>query len=248
MKRTLALTAALFLIANSYGQKPAYIYEGYVGSDDQLDPKKLHKWAAQKLSDYNGVYHFGESEGETDLLVIAHDSSLVLQSFANDWGKVDNRKVETWRKSVKVLRGVKIMNNAFVSDSMNGFFMVYDLEKGKMSGIIVPDNPGKIDTVEFGGRERLDVEKFWFFKGEYPELSYKMPDTSYFKSRSKEQLQVMRNEIYARYGQRFAKGGKMYAYFSTKKWYEPFRDNVQMCLTDIELRNITLIKYFESGD
>lgn len=55
----------------------------------------------------------------------------------------------------------------------------------------------------------------------------------------------MRNEIYARYGQRFAKGGKMYAYFSTKKWYASFRDNVQRCLTDIELRNIALIKYFE---
>jgi hypothetical protein len=106
----------------------------------------------------------------------------------------------------------------------------------------------KIDTVEFGERNYA-LDKFWFFeKGDYTELSYRLPDTSYFKSRSKEQLQVMRNEIYARYGRRFAKGGKMYAYFSKKKWYAPFRDNVQMCLTDIELRNIALIKYFEGSN
>ena len=248
MKRTIAFAIAFFVIVNSYGQKPSFVYEGYVGSDDVLDPKKLHKWEAQKLSDYNGIYHFGESEGETDLLVIAHDSSLVLEIFANDWGKVDNQKRETWRKKAQVFRGVKITNNAFVSDSLNGFFMSYDLAKGKMYGIIVPDNPGKMDTAEFGNRKSSVIEHFYFFKGDYPELSYKLPDTSYFKSRSKEELQVMRNEIYARYGQRFAKGGKMYAYFSKKEWYSPSRDNVQMCLTEIELRNIALIKYLESAD
>jgi hypothetical protein len=90
MKIITALTIGCFLLLSVYGQKPTYVFQGYVRSDEQLDPKKLYKWESSKLSVYNGVYHFGESEGEWELLVIGTDSGLILQAFFNDWGKVDN--------------------------------------------------------------------------------------------------------------------------------------------------------------
>jgi hypothetical protein len=248
MKIIIALSIACLLLLNANGQRPSYVFQGYVGSDDTLNPKKLYKWEAQKLSAYNGVYDFGESEGEWELLVIATDSGLVLQSFHFEWGKVDNIEGYTFRKRVRVYRNVKVSSNKFISDSLTGFFMTYNTSELKRNGIILLKNPAKIDTVEFG-RKYDSLDKFWFFKkGDYGELSYELPDTSYFRSRSKEQLFFMRNEIYARYGQRFAKGGKAYAYFSKKGWYAPFRDNVQMCLTEIEFRNIALIKYFERSN
>src|ERR1700756_4902692 len=100
MEKITALTIALFLMLSSYSQKPGYVYQGYIDSDEQLNPKKLSKWVSKDLSAYNGIYHFGESEAEWDLLVIAYDSSLVLQTFSNNWGRVDNSESETWRKSV----------------------------------------------------------------------------------------------------------------------------------------------------
>src|SRR5579863_259192 len=160
MKIIIALSIACFLLLSANGQRPTYVFQGYVGSDDTLNPKKLYKWEAQTLSVYNGVYHFGESEGEWELLVIATDSGLVLQSFHNDWGKVDNIEGETFRKRVRVYRNVRVSNNKFISDSLTGFFMTYNTSEGKKNGIILPESPAKTDSVEFG-RKYDSLNKFW---------------------------------------------------------------------------------------
>ncbi len=55
----------------------------------------------------------------------------------------------------------------------------------------------------------------------------------------------MRNEIFARYGMRFNRSGKMYAHFIKKDWYNPCRDNVSQWLTDIEKKNIAKIALLE---
>jgi hypothetical protein len=220
---------------------------GMPDSDDTLEIKSIHKWSADNAAAYNGIYHFGESEAELDMLVIGYDSGLVVQLFRNDWGKVDGEKGEFWRKKAEVFRKLNLTGNKFVSGYEFGYFVTYGKEKGLLWG----GNPDRIitDTMEYGARESGDLTQFWFFQeGDYPELSLKIQGDDYFNNRTKEQLQVMRNEIYARYGQRFVKGGAMYAWFSKKKWYRPFRDNVQECLTAIELRNIAAIKKYETID
>ena len=58
-------------------------------------------------------------------------------------------------------------------------------------------------------------------------------------------LQVMRNEIFARYGYKFKSGGEMDSYFSTQRWYIPRFDDVTDQLTDIERLNIALIQTLE---
>lgn len=247
MRILILLGGLIFLSYFSFGQKPKYVYVGMPDSDDTLAIKDIHGWLAESASAYNGVYHFGESEGEVEMLVIAYDSGMVVQVFSNDWGKVDNYKGDTWRKKAEVFRAPKLTGNKFVSGNNAVHFVTYGKEKGILWGA-GRDKP-VTDTMEYGARTDTDLTKFWFFrKGDYPELSCKIQSSDYFKDRTKEQLQVMRNEIYARYGQRFIKTGAMYGWFSTKKWYMPFRDNVQDCLTAIELRNIETIKQFEKID
>ena len=58
-------------------------------------------------------------------------------------------------------------------------------------------------------------------------------------------LQVMRNEIYARYGYKFKAGGEMDGYFCTQDWYTPQYDDVASKLTEIERINIALIQVLE---
>jgi hypothetical protein len=58
-------------------------------------------------------------------------------------------------------------------------------------------------------------------------------------------LQLMRNEIFARYGYKFRAGGEMDSFFSTQDWYWPQFDDVTSKLTEIERINIELIQVLE---
>lgn len=58
-------------------------------------------------------------------------------------------------------------------------------------------------------------------------------------------LRIMRNEIYARRGLRFAGGGEMQQHFESKDWYHPEADNVSDRLTELDALNIAMIRRVE---
>jgi hypothetical protein len=60
-------------------------------------------------------------------------------------------------------------------------------------------------------------------------------------------LEIMRNEIYARHGLCF-KGKYLKSYFEQEQWYIPASVDVRDQLTDVEKKNIALIKKFEKYD
>lgn len=80
--------------------------------------------------------------------------------------------------------------------------------------------------------------------GEYPQASDRYLSADDLQGMSKDELQVMRNEIYARHCYIF-KTEKMQEYFSGRPWYSPLHNNVDDMLSDIEKANIKLIKSFE---
>lgn len=82
--------------------------------------------------------------------------------------------------------------------------------------------------------------------GKYPfaSMRYLTPDD--LKHRTKQELKLMRNEIYARHGYTF-QTPELQSYFHKQKWYEPLHDNeaVVKALTAIERKNVRLIKTYE---
>ena len=58
-------------------------------------------------------------------------------------------------------------------------------------------------------------------------------------------LRIMRNEIYARRGLRFAGGGEMQRHFESKDWYHPEADDVSDRLTELDALNIAMIRRAE---
>ncbi|MCV9387758.1 YARHG domain-containing protein [Reichenbachiella ulvae] len=64
------------------------------------------------------------------------------------------------------------------------------------------------------------------------------------KGKAEEELRLMRNEIFARYGYIF-KSEKLTEYFSTKPWYSPKNSNVESKLTEVDKINIQRILKFE---
>lgn len=65
-------------------------------------------------------------------------------------------------------------------------------------------------------------------------------DFSNIKDKNLSELRIARNEIFAKYGYIF-KSKELNEYFQQKDWYEPKFSNVDVLLTEIDKKNITLI-------
>lgn len=81
--------------------------------------------------------------------------------------------------------------------------------------------------------------------GDYPEGSTRYLTYSDIAGKSKWELSVMRNEIFARHGYIFRKNMAIRDHFMRQSWYEPRYYNVEHLLTDIERYNVEFIKSFE---
>jgi hypothetical protein len=80
--------------------------------------------------------------------------------------------------------------------------------------------------------------------GQYPQASQRLLKENDVNNLMKEELEAMRNEIFARHGYCF-KRKNMRELFEDKDWYIPNTVDVKKDLTDIEKKNIALIKRFE---
>jgi hypothetical protein len=243
--RKLFYSIGLLLAAHctAWCQTPSHIMLGYT---EEIDAKQVKLWKSVNLSEYTGSYGFGESEAEWELIVLQVDSFLTFQAISHYWGKDAKsflRKVENFKK-------VPVQNGRFHVGDLTGYFAVY-MEDGKsrkgivLTGKIVNATSSK-DSGEFGPKDPYDLNET--FSGKYPQLSYKIIDDAWLKSQSKDDLQLMRNEILARYGMRFQQGGKMFNYFSKQEWYVPQHDNVLTLLTEIEKRNLEKIQRIEKNN
>lgn len=78
----------------------------------------------------------------------------------------------------------------------------------------------------------------------YPQVSDTKLEYVNLEMLSKDQLKIMRNEVFAVYGYIF-KTEPLKSHFAAMPWYKPERENVDDYLTDIEKENIALIKQVE---
>ncbi len=97
----------------------------------------------------------------------------------------------------------------------------------------------KIESQEI--LKRFDIE----LNGNYTQASEKLLTPEELKEYTKKELNLMKNEIYARYGYRF-KSRPLSDYFNKQKWYRPQKNNVDRYFSHFELENIKLIKQIEA--
>jgi len=128
-------------------------------------------------------------------------------------------------------------------DQYDGTFdFTIDTEKNVLKGKWIPfkakGNAPKTFT--------LEKKEFVYSTthGDYPKASQELLTEADVENLNAEELEVMRNEIYARHGYSF-KNKKMRYYFEEKDWYMPMGIDVRDELTDIEAKNIELIYRYE---
>lgn len=92
----------------------------------------------------------------------------------------------------------------------------------------------------------LQRKAFKYLKdvGEYPQASQRLLKEKDVENLAKQELEMMRNEIFARHGYCFKKK-HLREQFENKDWYIPNTVDVRKDLTEIETKNIFLIKRYE---
>ena len=92
----------------------------------------------------------------------------------------------------------------------------------------------------------LERRKFEYRKdvGNWPEASQRLLKAADVENLPKSELEFMRNEIFARHGYCFAKK-ELRQQFENEDWYVPNTVDIRGFLTDIEKKNIALIKRYE---
>lgn len=90
--------------------------------------------------------------------------------------------------------------------------------------------------------ERLTPMERGILPGIYPQASTRYLDMDDLAGKSAWELQVMRNEVFARYGYIFKRNKDIKNYFESQSWYVPKYYNVDHMLNQYEKRNVNFIK------
>ncbi|SRR5690554_1282100 len=208
----------------------------------EIEDSAVKPWLTKVHTEYAGVYHFGESESESNLKIFFSGPLIVGQIKSGYW----EEGTGIWKWKYVNLSNIEIQKNGqFKSDQYNGQFVTYSSHKLIHKGLKI-SNPWNtwLPNGEYEVGIRLKKDPFDYL-GRYPQASFKLLTLSEIETFSKENLQIMRNEIFARYGYIFTKGGEMDKYFKTQNWYHSQHKNVNSFLTELELLNIELIKIAE---
>ena len=111
-----------------------------------------------------------------------------------------------------------------------------------------PDNEYENGWVKDGSKPRFSLYKIATSQPDFPLISDHVMTLSELRlhagTPALQNLKIMRNEIFARYGYRF-KTKDMADYFGIKAWYVPQYDDVTSMLTEIENINVALIQELE---
>ena len=124
MKTIIAIFCLIYFSNLSFSQ--AFVHK----DQEKIDPSKIEKWYLEEKSGYQGVYYFGFSEGESDLILIVTGDSCYAQLKRGKF--IDNGRDFIW--DYLPLKNVRIEGNKFYSDLSNGEFALYN---GKTQGLII---------------------------------------------------------------------------------------------------------------
>lgn len=234
MKNILSLL--LSLVASSLvGQ-----YIGYT----PIKETNIRPWIPKISIEYDGNYHFGDSEGESTLSLF-HSGTHIIAQIKNGTWNVDGTD---WVWVYKNLSNVKIdSKGTFSSDEYHGHFVFHSAPDKSMKCLQIYDSwsgvTEKPSEYELGWKINSTVQDM--FPGNYTQASLRVLTSSELSNMSYSELQLMRNEIFARYGYQFKEGGTMGTYFRSQKWYRPQHSNVNEFLSILEKQNLELIQKIE---
>lgn len=239
MKRGILFIVFLVSIWQCFGQQTDTIFIAYVSSrSEEIKFSSIKKFENPKPYDYQGSYHFGESESESQLEIIYSNDKFFARSEFMNWG---NHSLEYEREYIEYANGKIYLGKTSYElfTCVKTVFMT--LEKGTKGLVSYYDENMEDKIIHRYVQFNKDNGAIKNLVGKYPEASFiklNIPDLILY---SKHDLKIMRNEIFARNGYVFKEGGEMDTYFLQKKWYASMPKTNNVNLNDIEKHNVDLI-------
>lgn len=231
MNRTLIIL--LFFCNITYGQ---------IMSDEQIDESNIIAWTEDSKEAYEGAYFFGFSEVESQFTLSVDEDVVCAQVRSYEWVESEDDNIIGWKPVYENYTNVSIEGNKFFSDQSNGEFVLYNNQKC-LKLDTPPFQMGDEGDFELG--ERGDKNYSEYYSGRFTQTIFEIVEEDVLRVMSPKDLQIMRNEIFARYGYVFISGGKMDTYFKRQDWYSGIYENVDEYLTEIEKINIANIQKLE---
>ncbi|MFH1152489.1 MAG: YARHG domain-containing protein [Pseudomonadota bacterium] len=242
------ILAILLQPVAGWGQTGEIICHAGLGPGNTIDASRLEPSLTSDTSDYAGVYGFGTTGTESYLLVVPWNGVFIVQHKKK---LPDGNGGWTWEyqnMDSVAMEGNRIISRGWMAEFAS--HVVYSRESVynanlistrypmvKANGLLIRKSPMGIRN-EFGIKTEDGLENC-------PRSSVVLLVEDDIRGKTREELQIMRNEIFALYGFMFTPGGQMDAYFRTKNWYTPRYKEVFPWLTEIEKANIAFIKSHE---
>lgn len=245
LSQFLLLAFSVLTVASSVGQIPNNLFNEV--SEESYSPKDF-KFSKSSVTQKVGVYNFGMSEGEWEFVLIPNGDSLIVQIWDGIWSTNIYTHEQCWQRQCKTFSNVSVQGDRIYFGNYSGIFADFIEEKKTTKSLLLFCDP-------IQGRNYVkDSAEVGFYSGRFEdlyddneqyELSLVVRPVGYFQGKTKQQLKIMRNTVYAKYGLIFQPGGEMEKYFKKKQWYNPFQKDVSNCLTEIEKKNIQTIASLE---
>lgn len=221
----------------------------------EINSALISSWKESDIEKYEGVYHFGEGDG-SNLILLVNDNIVTIQIRETAYWTEGGYAVESriaklsevdLKWEYKNLTDVKIVEGKLFSNEYSGEFVSYKEDLKTYYGLKI-NNPwntwiGK-NRYEIGIK-RNDIDILSWFPGQFSKASIQFLLRNDLYSYNRDDLSLMRNEIFARYGYKFKENRKFDDYFRNQRWYQPKYKKVTSFLTDIELHNIGIIEKLE---
>ena len=116
MRALLIIIPLIFIQSVAFGQRIGF---------DEIDDSKVKPWVPKLEIEYQATYHFGDSEMESEMIIIIGPKKIYAQIKSGSWS--NNGKDWVWQ--YENLTGVRIDGNKFYSNKTNGEFVVYEWRK-----------------------------------------------------------------------------------------------------------------------
>lgn len=222
----------------------------YSQSGMRVDPSLVDEKVGDSVTKINTVFHFKNDTKNYFIKILNLDGKTYAQGIS-EFIKLDfnSRKGGDLHRKVQKLTNIKIEDGNFISDQVKASF-IFLKEKDKSHN----ESNSKIKLMvctkdKIGNRNcRINDDEVILtpqeFPGKYPQTAFTRLGIEDLKDKKPKELELMKNEIFARYGYRFSNPDDV-KYFYKQDWYEPIVDNKNIELNDLESDNVAMIDLFK---
>ena len=210
--------------------KTEYLYQ------ETMDGKFLHILAKEDGKEYGRIQEFFDALNGTYT-----DKDGKKYVFNNETLTIDGKKM-TIKPKETAYSGY---TNGFITDDGKHYcFMISETGINLYTAMYYEEDESETpipDKLWVKLRADLDANQ-----GRWQFTNQKIIMERHLHRYSKSLLRLMRNEIYARHGYKFA-SADLAAYFAKTSWYTPVSDNSKIKLSDLEQLNVSIIKKVEDA-